>query len=142
MPAGVAQAHALAQALASDEIDVAGSDAAARIDGLFAQLAAESPLLAYAGSVERIADDVPRLVGELAWARTAIAEATTYNEDLRAAVEDLRAAVERGGIYQTDLIATLERKEGELVAAHTLLDRMRERLIGRMLLRGIERKGK
>ena len=140
LPAGVAEAHALAQRLARDAASVSDADAIAGIDRLFDAHAAMSPLFAYAGSVERNADDVPRLARELAWARGALAQATTYNEDLKSAVqrkdEDLAAA----DAYQTDLLATLARKEGELVAAHALLDRMREKLVGRMLLRRIERK--
>ena len=140
LPAGVAEAHALAQRLARDDASVSDAGVIAGIDRLFAAHEAMSPLFAYASSVERIADDAPRLAAELAWARGALAEATRYSEDLKSAVqrkdEDLAAA----DAYQTDLLATLARKEGELVAAHALLDRMRERLVGRMLLRRIERK--
>ncbi|MFO1322760.1 MAG: hypothetical protein U1F15_01735 [Burkholderiales bacterium] len=130
---GTAAAHALAQRLAGDDADPDAPDVQQEVAALFAGLRAQSPLLAYAGSVERAADEVPRLTGELAWARSAIAAAATYNEDLL-------ATVHTKDVYQKDLSAHLARKEGELVAAHSLIERMRERLVGRLLLRGLERK--
>jgi hypothetical protein len=131
----VADAQRLAQRLAGDECDLAAC--AAEIDALFARLLEFAPVLAYAGGLERSADEVPRLEGELAWARASLAEATTYNEDLAAAVErkdhDART-------YLDDLVSTIARKDRELTAAHALIDGMRERVLGRMLLRGIERR--
>ena len=84
-----------------------------------------SALLDYAGSTERAADRVPRLEGELAWARESLAASETYNNDL---------------------LTTLRRKEEELVAAHTelvsahaKLARVGEHVVGRILLRRIKR---
>ena len=64
-PPLVAEAHALTVALAAapGAVDAA---AAAPIAQLWARLRACAPLLGYAGEVERAADDVPRLAGELA----------------------------------------------------------------------------
>lgn len=129
----VADAHLLAQRLARDDYDPGDATLLASADTLCERLDAFAPLLAYAGRVERAADQVPRLAGELAWAREALASATAYNEDLRATIAPKDA-------YVNDLVTTLERKETELVAAHALLERIGERALGRMLMRGIERK--
>ena len=135
VPPLVADAHALAQRLATDPAAAdAAADAATRaeIDGLFDRVRAFAPLLDYAGAVERVADEAPRLAGELAWARESLASAATYNEDLREALRVARA-------YSDDLAAALARKERELVAAHETLARLSERALGRMLLKRIRR---
>lgn len=132
MPPLIADAHALAQRLACDADDVAATATLARVDALYARLSTLAPLLAYAGSVERAADDVPRLTGELEWTRASLAEATKYSAELREALAVAHA-------YSADLAAALARKEQELVAAHGILARLRERRLGRFLLRGIER---
>jgi hypothetical protein len=131
VPPLVADAHALAQRLAAD---TAADDAATRIeiDGLFDRVRAFAPLLDYAGAVERVADEAPRLAGELAWARESLASAAAYNEDLREALRVAQA-------YSDDLAAALARKERELVAAHETLARLSERALGRMLLKRIRR---
>jgi hypothetical protein len=139
MPPGVAEVHLLVQRLARDEADPGAPATTGQIDALFGRLAAASPLLAYAGTVERAADDVPRLSGELAWARSALAAATAYNEDLRAVVKRKDDELVAADVYQKDLAANLARIEGDLVAAHALLERMREGLLGRMLLRIVKR---
>ena len=132
LPPFVAAAHVLAQRLARDEADVRSSDTIAEIDALYERVATLSPLLAYVGSVERAADEMPRITGELAWASASLAEATAYNERLQnARREDVT--------YNESLRTTLERKEAELVTAHSILDRLRERAVGRMLLRSIDR---
>lgn len=151
LPEDVAAAQRLAQALASDELDPQGPEAAHGIDALFDRLVEAAPLLAYAGDVERDADRVPRLAAELAWATGALREATTYSEDLKAHLANrderiaaleatLEETIDRGLEYQADLVSHLERKERELVVAHGLLDRVRERLAGRLVLRAITRK--
>jgi hypothetical protein len=140
VPPLVLDAHALAQALARDDADAGDPATAARVDALWARLAALSPLLDYPGAVERAADEVPRLTGELAWARASLADATTFNEDLEAAVARKDAQLAEARAYGDDLKAALDRKEGELVAAHATLARIGERVLGRMLLRGIARK--
>jgi hypothetical protein len=140
VPPLVLDAHALAQALARDDADAGDPATAARVDALWARLAALSPLLDYTGAVERAADEVPRLTGELAWARASLADATTFNEDLEAAVARKDAQLAEARAYGDDLKAALDRKEGELVAAHATLARIGERVLGRMLLRGIARK--
>lgn len=132
MPPGVEEAHALAQRLARDEADPASAEAEREIDALFARLVALSPLLAYAGSVERLADQAPRLSGELAWARASLAESTANAASLEAAVATKDA-------YIAELVATLARKEGELVAAHALLTRLGENIFGRVALRRARR---
>lgn len=140
VPPLVAEAHALAQRLARDDATAEDAAATAQIDALFERLAALSPLLGYAGAVEHVADEVPRLTGELAWAQTALAAATTYNEDLQAAVRTKELEMRDAQIYNDDLQSHLARKEGELIDAHARLRRIGERVLGRMLLRDIERK--
>ena len=191
----VYDAFALAQRLACDEADAGSAATNAEVDVLFTRLAELSPLLAYAGATEHVADQVPRLRGELEWARTSLAEASAYNESLQGTLrqsapalldaqryaeslndalatsqsycDDLQATLKRkdealviaqsygdslraaigakdealatAKAYNDDLLSTLTRKDAELVAAHGALDRIRERLIGRMLLRRIER---
>jgi len=195
-------AYALAQRLARDDADAGSAATNAEVGALFGRLAELSPLLSYAGATERSADDVPRLKGELDWARTSLAEASAYSESLQATLrqsepalheaqryaeslqatlqrkdealaiaqnyaDDLNAALGRkddalataqaynddlrsalrgkdeavatAQVYNDDLLATLKRKDEELSAAHTTLERIRERLLGRMLLRRIER---
>ena len=132
VPPLVPAVHALAQRLAKDEADPNAAATIAEVDTLFAQLEAFAPLLAYAGSAECAADQVPRLEGELAWARTSLADAATYAADLRTKLETAQT-------YNTDLLATLQRKEGELVAAHAKLQRIGAHVLGRIVLRRIER---
>lgn len=141
VPPLVADAHALAQRLARDE--AAADDAAtiAHIDALFGRVTALSPLLGYAGAVERAADEVPRLTGELAFARATLAATTTYNEDLQAALRAKDLEMRDAQAYNADLQAHLARKDAELTEAHTRLRRIGERVLGRMLLRDLERKG-
>ena len=58
------------------------------------------------------------------------------NEESRQAHKQALATAKA---YNDDLLSTITRKEGELVAAHGTLDRIRERLIGRIVLRQIAR---
>jgi len=131
-PSLVRDTHALAQRLAGDEADAGSAATTEEVDALFGRLAALSALLAYAGSTERAADEVPRLEGELAWTRESLAAATAYVADVKDA---LRIAQE----YNENLLAVLRRKEDELVAAHAKLARIGERILGRIVLRRIER---
>lgn len=140
VPPLVVEAHTLAQRLACDDASTSDAAVIAQIDTLFARMAALSPLLGYAGAVESVADEVPRLAGELAWAQTALAAATTYNEDLQAAVRKKELEMREAQGFNDDLKAHLARKEGELIDAHAQLQRIGERVLGRLLLRGIERK--
>lgn len=133
----VAEAHRLAQRLASDDLGANSPAAVDAIDALWQRLLAFAPLLDYAGAVEGVADGVPRLVGELDWARRSLAGAEAYARDLVAERDRERA---EGRVYIDDLVATVARKDGELKAAHTVIDRVRERVLGRLLLRGIARK--
>jgi hypothetical protein len=132
----VGDVHRLAQRLASDETDAGAESTIAAIDVLHERLECFAPLLAYAGDVERAADQVPRLEGELEWARASLAAATTYNEDL---IRGQRLEKVDAQAYIGGLEAALERKEAELVAAHAMLTRIGDRVVGRMLLRAIER---
>jgi len=134
VPPLVRDAYALAQRLACDEADADAGAAAtnAEVGALFGRLAATSPLLAYAGATERAADEVPRLEGELAWARESLAAASAFNANLQAALTTAQT-------YNDDLLATLRRKEDELVAAHATLARIGDRVLGRILLRRIGR---
>ncbi|MEO8754464.1 MAG: hypothetical protein ABI624_17475, partial [Casimicrobiaceae bacterium] len=142
----VAGAHALAQRLACDEVPQDDPATIAAIDALYERVAAVSPLLGYAGTVERAADAVPRLEGELAWAQVALSEASAYNEELQAAIRRKEDEMREAQAYNSALKAALAAKEsdllgkeGELIAAHTRLRRIGERVVGRMLLRYIER---
>ncbi|MFO1395970.1 MAG: hypothetical protein U1F48_02805 [Burkholderiales bacterium] len=142
----VADAHALAQHLAGDA-DAGAETAHAAIDALWQRLLAYAPLLDYAGDVERAADDVPRLAGELDWARRSLAGAETYARDLAGTLAARENECAEARVYVDDLVATIARKDTELTAAyanladaHGLLDRVRERVVGRLLLRAIARK--
>ena len=139
LPPLAAAAHALAQRLARDDADPAAPAVRAEIDALHARLSALAPLLAYAGDVERAADDVPRLAGELAWARESLASAGAWNEDLRTAVGRKEAALREATTYSDDLAATVARKDAELAAAHGTLARLSERALGRWLLKRTRR---
>ncbi|MCC6193137.1 MAG: hypothetical protein IT518_01605 [Burkholderiales bacterium] len=132
VPPLFAEAHALAQRLACDADDVGAAAIMDRIDALHERMAVAAPLLAYVGSVERVADEVPRLTGELAWARASLAESTSHGANLGEALAVARR-------YSDSLAAALARKERELVAAHGVLARLRQRRLGRFLLRSIER---
>jgi hypothetical protein len=122
-----ADAHALAARLAADLPAADGET-----DALFARLLAHAPLLAYASDVERVADDAPRLAGELAWARESLAAAEAYNADMRGALAQKDA-------YNDDLRANLARVEAELRVAQRALDRLAATLPGRALLRWLRR---
>jgi len=122
--------------LAADEIAPSSAEANAAIAKLFDEVREFAPLLAYAGAVERAADEVPRLTGELAWAREAIAAAETYNADLVAHRDRSDAAAKE---YNEDLRANLTRVEGELATAHRALARLSASLPGRLVLRWLRR---
>jgi hypothetical protein len=138
LPPAVIEAWTLASAMAGDHAGAA--EAQARFDALFAGLRQISPLLGYAGTVERAADDVPRLEGELAWAKATLAESAAYAESLRdtlAKRDDVHTSAEA---YAMDLQATVQRKDAELVAMHRVLEQVRQSAVGRMLLRAISKK--
>ena len=130
----VREAHALAQRLAGDEID--GATAAPAIDALFARVRAFSPLLAYAGSVEALADQVPRLEGELAWARNAFADCERYNHDLVSTVARKDRLYEEA---QADYRFELDATNAELAKARRALARLARTRPGRLLLRWLSR---
>jgi hypothetical protein len=130
----VRDAHALAQRLARDEIGAAA--AAAAVAALFAQVRALSPLLGYAGSVEALADDVPRLAGELAWARSAFADCERYSRDLAATIERKDALYQEA---QADYKVALDALNAELGKARRALARLSATRPGRMLLRWLSR---
>lgn len=136
----VADAHALAQRLAGDDPGANTPAARDAVDALWQRLLGFAPLLDYTGAVQHAADDVPRLAGELAWARASLAGAEAYARDLAATLAERDRECAEGRVYTDDLVATVDRKERELTAAHALVDRVRERLLGRLLLRGIARK--
>ena len=138
LPPAVLEAWTLASAMARD--DHGSAEGHARFDALFTGLRQMSPLLAYTGAVEQAADDVPRLEGELTWARGTLAEAGAYAESLRAALAERDAAHAAATAFATDLQATVQRKDAELVAMHQVLEQVRERVLGRMLLRTISKK--
>ncbi|MET0210840.1 MAG: hypothetical protein ABW220_17485 [Burkholderiaceae bacterium] len=146
-PPLVAEAHALAVRLAIDD-PAAGSDAA--IASLWERLRAFGPLLDYAGDVERSADDVPRLRGELAWAQASLDDAKAFARDLEAAVAvkeaDLRAVrahgaatAEEAGAYALSLRAALTATEGELAVARRALGAIGSTRPGRAMLRWLAR---
>ena len=139
VPPLVREVHALAQRLARDEAETNAADTIAEVAALVAGLSAFAPMLAYAGSAERYSDQVPRLAAELAWARATLAEASAYNDDLRATLLARDAAIAAKDAYIADLVATVERKEAELVAAHARLQRIGADTLGRIVLRKIER---
>lgn len=127
-----ADAHALAARLARDATDVQSAMAADEVAALFARLRAHAPLLAYAGAVERAADDVPRLAGELAWARESLAAAEAYAADMRATLAQKDASLADAKAYNDDLRA-------HLAIAQRALDRLAATLPGRALLRWLRR---
>lgn len=124
-----ADAHALAARLAADASAGPTDD---EIAALFARLRGHAPLLAYAGAVERAADDVPRLAGELAWARESLAAAEAYAADMRAALAQKDASLADAKAYNDDLRA-------HLAIAQRALDRLGATLPGRALLRWLRR---
>lgn len=134
----VSDAWALASALARDEVESA--DCQERVNDCVDQLRQLSPLLRYAGSVERAADQVSRLEGELAWARESLAESRRYVESLREARTGQEIAHATAAAYAVDLQSAVESKDAELTALKELLEQVRHRALGRMLLRGIARK--
>ena len=143
----VAEAHALAQRLAGDEVDIGGAEAAQAIAALRAGLDAHAPLLGYAGAVERRADDVARLTGELAWAQSSLVQSHTYvgelertlervqadaREDRRAAQELIATAVTYSDALRAELDRLLEdRGQRNFERAGARLDRLRQRLFPR-----------
>jgi hypothetical protein len=137
LPPLVADAHRLAARLADDTL--ATNAAEGEIAALFVRLREHAPLLAYAGAVERVADDAPRLAGELAWARESLAAAEAYAADMRAALAQKDASLADAKAYHDDLHANLERLERELATAQRALDRLATTLPGRALLRWLRR---
>jgi len=140
-------AYALAQRLAQDELDADATAVQSQIEDLFDELCRFSPLLAYAGSAERGADEVPRLAGELEWARKSLDRSTEYVESLKGALaqskslnESKDAELAKSTAYSNDLCATLERKERELREAHNKLARLGKTVLGRMALREAEKR--
>ncbi len=145
LPPAVLEAWTLASAMARDDANLAEGQTG--FAALFAGLRQISPLLAYTGTVERAADNVPRLEGELAWARAAlaetrgsVAEAGAYAESLRAVLGERDAAHATATAYAADLQGTVHRKDAELAAMHQVLEQVRQRALGRMLLRTISKK--
>jgi hypothetical protein len=132
LPPLAVEACVLAGRLASDELDANAADATDAVDRLWRRLSTLSPLLSYAGSVGRVADEMPRVAGELAHASESLQAAIGYNNDL---LTRLHVAVE----YSDDLKTALERKERELVAAHERLGKVADRVLGRIVLRRIVR---
>ncbi len=139
LPPAVIEAWELASAMAGD--DVGAAQGQARFDTFFADLRRMSPLLDYTGTVERAADAVPRLGGELAWAKMSLAEAGAYADSLRAALAERNEGLATATEYAVDLQAALQRKDAELSAVHRVLEQVRQRALGRMLLRSIAKKG-
>ena len=145
LPPSVIEAWTLAIAMARD--DAGTTDNQARFNALFAGLRQISPLLAYAGTVERAADDVVRLErelawveGSLAWAKGSLVEAGAYTDSLRAALAERSESHATAAEYAIDLQATLQRKDIELAAMHQVLEQVRQKALGRMLLRAISKK--
>jgi len=141
LPPAVIEAWDLASAMARAREGAEAPEGQARFDALFAGLRQVSPLLGYAGTVERAADDVPRLEGELAWAKATLAESAAYAASLRdtlAKRDDVHTSAEA---YAADLQATVQRKDAELAAMHRVLEQVRQSALGRMLLRAISKKG-
>ncbi|MCC6867734.1 MAG: hypothetical protein IT522_02825 [Burkholderiales bacterium] len=149
-PPLVADAHALTVALAAapGAVDAAAD---APIAQLWARLRACAPLLGYAGEVERVADDVPRLAGELAWARDSLAQAQGFAADLQASLAakdaDLvalrthaTASAEAAATYAASLRAALAHAEGELAVARRTLGALGATRAGRGLLRWLARR--
>lgn len=148
-PPLVADAHALTVALAAAPGAIA-ANADASIADLWNRLRAWAPLLAYAGALERAADEVPRLAGELAWAKTAVAQAQGYAADLEAHLAakeaDLVAVRAHAGessdaaaAYAQSLRAALDHAEGELAGARRALGTLGATRAGRGLLRWLGR---
>jgi len=149
-PPLVAEAHALAQRLARDDLDVAspqGRDAIAR---LWAAVRGYAPLLEYAGGVEADADQVPRLEGELAWAREALSAAESYNRDLVATIalkdkhyvdaqDGAKVVLDAANVDRTNLRAALKRIETELESTRRAVSRIASTRAGRVLLRWLGR---
>ncbi len=139
----VADAHALAQRLARDDVRADGADAHAAIAALQLRLAQFGPLLDYAGDVERAADEVPRLEGELAWARGSFAQAQAYAADLAAtrAREHADALADRAAHqhalavaheHSAHLAAVIERKEREHAVGAQRIGAWFDRIVARL----------
>ena len=145
LPPAVTEAWALAIAMARDDAGMPHMEA--RFDTLFDGLRRLSPLLAYTGTAERAADDVARLEGELAWATGSLAEAGAYSDSLRATLVEHNERLATAAEYAIDLQAAVQRKDAELqrqeaalAGAHRVLEQVRQRALGRMLLRSISKK--
>ena len=109
-----------------------------KVDALFDRMATLSALLAYVGSTERAADEVPRLEGELAWMRESLAASGSYAEDLK---ETLRIAQEYSD-ESSRRAPTQGRGTGHSacgVGPPCTPSSPRESILGRILLRRIER---
>jgi hypothetical protein len=119
----VAAAHGLAQRLACDAMEPDADATHHEVERLFAQLLDVAPLLAYTSDVERVADDAPRLAGQLAWSQASLAEATRYCENLQQEIARRDEAFANARAYIDDLQATIARKDDELRAAHDVLRR-------------------
>jgi len=149
-PPLVAEAHALAQRLARDDIEIGSLQARDAIAALWAGVRAFAPLLDYTGSVEASADQVARLEGELAWAREALAAASRYNQDLVATIaqkdndyaagrDAAQAAIATATTYSTSLREALTHVETELAATRRAVSRVASTRAGRALLRWLGR---
>jgi len=110
VPQLLIDAYMLVRRLATDEAEEASAATRADTDALWTRLATQSPLLAYAGSTERAADEVPRLRGELDWARASFTEAKTYAESLEAALANVRT-------HYDDISKALQQEDETLAAA-------------------------
>jgi len=149
-PPLVAEAHALAQRLARDDIEIGSLQARDAIAALWAGVRAFAPLLDYTGSVEASADQVARLEGELAWAREALAAASRYNQDLVATIaqkdndyaaerDAAQAAIATATTYSTSLREALTHVETELATTRRAVSRVASTRAGRALLRWLGR---
>jgi hypothetical protein len=147
----VGEVHRLAQRFARDEEDIDSHAATATIGELYGRLRTFAPLLAYAGDVEREADRVTQLAGELAWARSSLAESIAYGADLertreselaeaKSHADNLSDALARTREYNEDLRAALARKEHELRLAHARLAQVRQHFVGGVILRRLEQR--
>jgi hypothetical protein len=151
-PPLVADAHALAQRLARDDLDVASPQARDAIAGLWAAVRSFAALLDYTGTVESSADEVPRLEGELAWARQALAAAEQYNRDLIATIAQkdqhyvdaqhgAKVVLDAANVDRDNLRAALRHAEGELALTRRAVSRIAATRPGRVLLRWLGRGG-
>ena len=89
-----------------------GGKANDEIDTLFTALSTMSPLLAYTGSVERSADEIVRLEGELAWARKSLAQSERTLDSWFMSSEE-RARLRTDVDLLRDTIRTLEQERAK-----------------------------